>query len=323
MKGAVIDWVIQQCARDLERLGHDGQITLKSDQEPAIVDVLREIANFRGSRGTLLGHSPVSDSQSNGFIERGIRSVEEMTRVILLDLSCRVGETRLRPLTCVSLDRRATDLLNKCHVASDGKSAYERLKKRPHRVELLPFSAAVMFRIAGKVPGGVMTERWHLGTWLGKRFHTEEHIVARKGGYGLVIRSRAVKLMPEVTTTEDLDAIKGSPWAPSGVLRDVLPDVPRPILSRDDPLFAPDEECPVPRNMKITQNIIKRFGYTPGCAKCRKLSRKEYFHPSMAHSQECRNRIETASKTHPVYRDRVERAEQRKMDFLRERSGTK
>ena len=35
----------------------------------------------------------------------------------------------------------------------------------------------------------------------------------------------------------------------------------------------------------------------------------------MAHSQECRNRIETASKTDPVYRDRVERAEQRKMDF--------
>ena len=41
-KGAVIDWVIQQCARDLERLGHDGQIILKSDQEPAIVEKDRE-----------------------------------------------------------------------------------------------------------------------------------------------------------------------------------------------------------------------------------------------------------------------------------------
>ena len=79
-------------------------------------------------------------------------------------------------------------------------------------------------------------------------FRTEEHIVARRGD-GLVITSRAVKLMPEVTTTEDLDAVKGSPWAPSGVLRDVLPDVPRPILSRDDPLFALDEERRVPRNM--------------------------------------------------------------------------
>ena len=79
LKGAVIDWVIQQCARDLERLGHYGQVTLRSDQEPAIVEVLRAIANLRGARGTLLEHSPVHDSQSNGLIERGIRSVEEST----------------------------------------------------------------------------------------------------------------------------------------------------------------------------------------------------------------------------------------------------
>ena len=43
-----------------------------------------------------------------------------------------------------------------------------------------------------------------------------------------MIRSRAVKVMPEPTTMDDLDATKGSPWAPSGVLKDVLPDVPRP-----------------------------------------------------------------------------------------------
>ena len=36
---------------------------LKPDQEPATVDVLREIANLRGSRGILLEHSPVADSR--------------------------------------------------------------------------------------------------------------------------------------------------------------------------------------------------------------------------------------------------------------------
>ena len=89
--GGVLDWVIHKCARDLERLGHNGQVTLKSDQEAAIVDVLREVANLCGSRGTLLEHSLVADSQSNGIIERGIRSVEEMTRVLLFYLSSRVG----------------------------------------------------------------------------------------------------------------------------------------------------------------------------------------------------------------------------------------
>ena len=135
--------------------------------------------------------------------------------MILLDLSSRVGS----PISVHSpvfpwIVEHATDILNKFHVASDGKSACERLKRRQHRGVLLPFGTAVMLRVAGKVPGGVMMERWHLGTWLGKRFHTEEHIVARKGD-GRVIRSRAVKAMHEGTTMDDLDAIKGSLWAPS------------------------------------------------------------------------------------------------------------
>ena len=130
--------------------------------------------------------------------------------MILFDLSSRVGS----PISVHSpvfpwIGEHATDIL---HVASGGKSASERLKRRQHRGVLLPFGAAVMFRVAGKVPGGAMAERWHLGTWQGKRFRTEEHIVARKGD-GLVIRSRAAKPMPDDTTLDDLDAIKGSLWA--------------------------------------------------------------------------------------------------------------
>ena len=60
-------------------------------------------------------------------------------------------------------------------------------------------------------------------------------------------------MMPEEATLEDLDAIKGAQWAASGVLRDVLPDVPHPILSRDEPPFVPVEERPVPSNMKISR----------------------------------------------------------------------
>ena len=96
--------------------------------------------------------------------------------------------------------------------------------------------------------------------------------------------------------------------------RDVLPDVPRPILSREQPPFVTVEERPVPQNMTISQDILKKFGYTPGCVKCRKLSRNEYSHPGPAHSQDCRTNTEAASRTDPVYRDRAERAEQRKVD---------
>ena len=102
--------------------------------------------------------------------------------MLLFDLSSRVGS----PISVHSpvfpwIVDHATDNLNKCHVASDGKSAYERLKKRPQRGKLLPIGASVMFRVAGKVPGGLMTERWHLGTWLGK---TVPHRTTHRGTKG-------------------------------------------------------------------------------------------------------------------------------------------
>ena len=93
------------------------------------------------------------------------------------------------------------------------------------------------------------------------------------------------------------------------------PDVPRPILSRDDPSVEPDEERPVPRNMKITQDILKKFGYTPGCAKCRKLSRNGYSHPGLHIHKIVASELRQQAVTDLVHRDRVERAEQRKMDF--------
>ena len=102
-----------------------------------------------------------------------------MTSVILFDLSSRVGS----PFSVHSpvfpwIAEHATDILNKCHVASDGKSAYERLKTRQHRGVLLPF-----WDSADVQSGWEDSRRCHdgEGTWLGKRFRTVEHIMARKG----------------------------------------------------------------------------------------------------------------------------------------------
>ena len=48
----------------IPQLGHYGQIILKSNQEAPNVDVLRDIENLRGSRGTLFEHSLVADTHS-------------------------------------------------------------------------------------------------------------------------------------------------------------------------------------------------------------------------------------------------------------------
>ena len=88
----------------------------------------------------------------------------------------------------------AADILNKCRVASDGKSAYERLKMTSTS------RCALETRLSGDVQSCWEGSRRSLagevapGHVAGKTCHTEEHIVARKGD-GLVIRSRAVKAM--------------------------------------------------------------------------------------------------------------------------------
>ena len=77
-KGSSEEWVIQQICEDLETVGlkQDRRI-IKDDQEPAIIDVAKEIAANRDGRfGTALDNSRVGDSDSNGTIERAIQDVK-------------------------------------------------------------------------------------------------------------------------------------------------------------------------------------------------------------------------------------------------------
>ena len=39
-KGASVEWVIRQTLRDLEKLGHTGRVLIRSDGEPALVDLV-------------------------------------------------------------------------------------------------------------------------------------------------------------------------------------------------------------------------------------------------------------------------------------------
>ena len=70
--------------RDLVRLGLHGTLLLRSDQEPAILDVLKEIARLRCEKRTFLQCSAVGDSQRNRFAERSVQMFEETVRVMKL-----------------------------------------------------------------------------------------------------------------------------------------------------------------------------------------------------------------------------------------------
>ena len=64
-------------------------VHIKSDQEPATVDVQRAVIAKRGNAPTILVNSPVGDSQSNGRVENAIKKVRNMVNTILSSLESR------------------------------------------------------------------------------------------------------------------------------------------------------------------------------------------------------------------------------------------
>ena len=70
------DLVLQRLISDLGLLGYRRMI-VKTDQEPAIVDLVKVLKDrFAGE--IILESSPVGDSQGNGGAESGVKSIEGM-----------------------------------------------------------------------------------------------------------------------------------------------------------------------------------------------------------------------------------------------------
>ena len=223
VKGAEQEWVTEQLARDIMKLGYHGDIVLRSDQESAIVDLLRQVAKARGSTRTVLEQSPVGDSQANGTAERAVQSIEKMLRVHKLAFESRIGERLpIRHPLIPWLVEHISNVLNKFLVGSDGKTATQRAKGRTSEQYVLEFASPCMFRVVGKVDGASMTERWYSGYWLGKRFGTEEHLVLKDDG--LVVRARAVREINRKIVLKDFDHLRSAPHDPLGVLKGVPRD---------------------------------------------------------------------------------------------------
>ena len=155
MKGGSIEFPARRVLAFLKEIGlESADVVFKSDQEPAIVDLLNNIAERRSaasklekadeasveshgarvSRGeprTIPELSPVGSSQSNGFIERAIQDEEGQIRTLKSDLESRIQGTVPSSHDLVPwLVEYAAVLLNRGHVGSDGKTAYERMKRQ-------------------------------------------------------------------------------------------------------------------------------------------------------------------------------------------------
>ena len=146
----------------MKRWGIRHKAILRSDGEPAILDLLNRVCELRMPE-TLLEGSPVGDSRSNGLAERAIQSVEKQIRVLKLalerNMSCKVGVEHV----CFPwLVEHAADVLAKFVIGRDGLTAWERLKGKKYTGLLIEFGTKVLHRVSHKPMGGEMEARWLL-----------------------------------------------------------------------------------------------------------------------------------------------------------------
>ena len=149
-KGASEAWVVGQVCEDLETVGlQNDRVIAKSDNEPSVVELAKEIARQReGKFGTALDNSAVGDSDSNGIIERAIQDVEGQCRTMRSALEARVGtKVSLRSPIAPWLIRHAGYLITRCRIRPNGRTAFQAMKGRRSNGKLAEFGEVVHFLI--------------------------------------------------------------------------------------------------------------------------------------------------------------------------------
>ena len=211
----------------------------------------------------------------------------------------------------------AVDILNKCVVGHDGKTAYEKIKLKKYHGQFHEFGDSILSKVLGKLEGGRMQPRWISGIWLGKRWGSDEHIVSLPGGK--VARARNVRPSAEGFNRELFDEIVGRPCDPSGTW-DGAGELPRGVIPNMDRVPEGRPEAPVQptkiRATPIQRRYLEKYGFTEGCSKCRAIQRQDETHPTLGHNAACRARIEELLKNDPEFKEKIAAQEERRDRYL-------
>ena len=193
-KGAVI-WLPRAMNADLEAIGYGGcRVSLKSDQEKAVLEVKRALAGERSSPTSML-ESPVRESQANGKMERAVLKWSGHLRTLKLALEDNIGsKIGARSHAFDWLCHWSATSLNRYHIGSDGKTAMARVTGTQCSRTIAEFGEQVLIKHSGKQRKNKAESQWEECTFLGLRARTGEVFVADKDGR--VKRCRTMRARP-------------------------------------------------------------------------------------------------------------------------------
>jgi hypothetical protein len=301
---------------DVRETGYK-RLILKSDQEPSIRALCTEVKN--GFSGEIIPEVAPKENheKSNGEAEATVKQIHGMVRTLREALQCQ-AKLHLpvkHPVLAWMIEHAGT-LLTLFSRGDDGLTPFHRLKGRPWRVAIPPFGERVEFmhRTRHKLHA-----RWKAGIFLGVKRLSSEKIVGDAEGIYVV---QSVRRVDEGSRWDKdlLMAIKGTPWEPSFsgegpaelpgqvTIEPALPEVPAEVPQ-------PYEREYVPRRVYITKKNLKEHGYTAGCPAC-DSTKAGHRGSGVAHTEECRTRLEAALQADPQQSARRERAEEKVNEWL-------
>ena len=301
--GYVVTWIVNK----LTEAGYSGvDLTLKSDQEPAIMALKKAVALRRQAKTPMI-ESPVRESQSNGAIERAVRTWKSQFRTLRHQFEGNIGsELDLKHPLTEWMVVWAGDLITRYVPRENGRTAYESMTGHRCKQPVCMFGESAMFRIPlVKHARNKSESDWHTGVFVGIEMRTTESVFPNEHG---LFKCRSMKRMPRVKAfhAQCLSDVK------HGIEIYVDNDARTAIDHRQGELSADGEiggRAFVPRRVRLNPEDFIKHGFTGRCRGCVWL--QDNIGTRVAHSEECRRRMEDNLQQSACGQERIQRAKDR------------
>ena len=297
-KGATKE-VVKWCCDKLEDSGYIGvDIAIKCDQEPAIVDLRKAISAHRVGE-TVPISSPVRCSKANGRMENAVKLFQGQLRVLKHYMERTFEKYVSADSVLLSwLIPWVAESLNKFRVGSDGFTCYERITKHKCKHAVYGFAESVIWQLPpDKSNRDKLDGDFRDGIFLGVVWRTTEYIIGTPEG---IFKCNTVKQRPEEAaydsscmnyiTASYNDYILDGARTTGATVRFADPKARVGPAIGDIPTRSGAEW--IPRRIYLKPNDFLKHGYTEGCKGCTWL--RSGLGTRTVHSDECRERLETA-----------------------------
>ena len=213
---------------DIEEFGYGGApVRIKSDQEPAIVDIQRAVIEKRSSAPTIPVNSPAGDSQSDGPVENAIKKVRNVVKTIISTLESKwsIRVTRDNPVYALMFEWAADLMTRYAHVGDLGKTAVQLIRGSRSSRNIVQFGEKVLYKplkLSGHHRGNTEDTLFD-GTFLGMRLRSDAILVGTAKG---VVKTRTLRrrVEEEQWDNEFARSIKGEARQPvPGINSDHVP----------------------------------------------------------------------------------------------------